>query len=280
MLCWRLAINTRTASCLAFFVIFFLAGAFILYSEDPAPKDDKPAEEPKPTPEQVDQALKDFNAKYKSNVADDRVAAVETLIGTKDARITQTLCNVLKGDKDEQVQIAALKVIVQHKDANAVPTVTAIFKTCKAEQMYLAVALAKAMGAFGDKRAVDVLSSNLWQFGQGEAGQKLVRVRIATLGEIRDKSSIAALIRMMWAKEYAPQFIGAFRASLVKLTHLDFGNSRQDWQNWWSKNKNTFQIPKDPPKEKEKPARKKPGQDGGGETGGGTEPPPEEPPED
>ncbi|MDQ7779103.1 MAG: HEAT repeat domain-containing protein, partial [Planctomycetota bacterium] len=257
---------------LAALIVLFVPGIAGISAQDTQPAEtEQPPPELKPTPQQVDQALKDFDSKYRTQIAEDRVLAVETLIGVKDPRVTKTLCNVLKGDRETTVQIAALKVLVQHKDPNAVPVLTSIFDDCKEDKITLAIEICQALGAFADPRAVKSLSSDLWRINE----RNVIRARIQALGEIRDKSSIDALIRMMWSKHRKNGMVqfDAIRDALKKLTHLDFGGNRTDWQNWWSKNKNSFQVPKDPPPSKTKNNPKQP--DGTDEV-----PPPELPPEE
>ena len=149
-------------------------------------------------------------------------------------------------DKDLIVREEAAVILGRMGCREAVP---ALIKAMKSKDRNLKVyeALIDALGSLGDPRAVDVLSSDLWNQKENVTGVRLAKLKIAALGRIRSKKSVEALIDMMHVGGQAAmnRLAGSLTRSLQKLTGQQFGWDRDRWKDWWKKNKSKFKLEED-----------------------------------
>ena len=71
-----------------------------------------------------------------------------------------------------------------------------------------------------------------------------------SLGNIRSKKSVEALIEMMTkaGPRQVNDYMMMFRQSLVRLSGADQGPDSTMWTKWWQDNKAKFEVPAEAPK--------------------------------
>lgn len=215
--------------------VVLLAAAFA-WAEDK----DKP-ERPKPvTDDEAKAALEQFEKDYASDDLKDREKAALALGKVYHPQTQKALLSVLTKDKESKVRAAAALALGQQKDPEVVPSLCDAMDANHDMPEAMAV-ICGVLGAFGDKRAVHALESDLWKTKTGY----VIDARIAALGKIRDKSAIDALLDLTYiapAAALAP-YAAAIAKSLHELTDQNFGTDRDAWKKWWRENKETFEFP-------------------------------------
>ncbi len=225
-------------------VAVLLAAAFAC-AEDK----DKP-ERPKPVPDdEAKAALEQFEKDYKSDKLEDREKAAVALGKVYHPQTAKALLSVLTKDKESKVRGAAALGLGMQKDPEVVPALCEAMDANREMPEAMAV-ICGVLGAFGDKRAVHALESDLWKTKTGD----VIDARIAALGKIRDKSAIDALLELTCiapAAALAPYALPIAKA-LHDLTDQNFGTDRDAWKKWWREHKETFVFPAEEEKDPKK----------------------------
>jgi hypothetical protein len=217
---------------------------FLGLASTPATQD----ELPKPDPKKVEVVVQDLEAAFKDGKPADRVAAIRKGHEVTDARVVAAIEKGLK-DKDAEVQAAAVEALgrMQHPDA-----LEALHKFLKADKLRLKEdqkllpLVFKSIGRHGNEKSVELLADDPFLQRTFPA----IQSRVLSLGNIRSKKSVEALIEMMTkaGPRQVNDYMMLFRQSLVRLTGTDQGPDSTMWTKWWQDNKAKFEVPKEVPK--------------------------------
>ena len=203
-------------------------------------------EEPGPTPERVELALeslkeakraKDANAKIQIIAAHGEIAA---------SKVAKVLATFLR-DKDDKVKRRTLEALRWNEDPEALAQLhQRLEKGTFDKHEELLPLLLKAIGQHADESSIPLMSSNAFMTKNRAA----VRARILSLGHIRSKASVDALVQLMHSakREHVQSYMLEIRLSLMILTEQDHGRSQDFWIKWWNKNKKKFKVAEKPPK--------------------------------
>lgn len=229
-------------------VAVLLAAAFA-WADDK----DKP-ERPKPVPDdEAKAALEQFQTDYKSDKLEDRQKAAIALGKVYHPQTQKALLSVLTKDKESKVRGAAALGLGMQKDPEVVPALCEAMDANR-EMPEAMAAICGVLGAFGDKRAVHALESDLWK----TKTEYVIFARIGALGKIRDRSAIDALLDLTYiapAAVLAP-YAAAIAKALHELTDQGFGTDRDAWKKWWREHKETFEFPAEEEKDPKKGPRR------------------------
>jgi hypothetical protein len=216
------------------------AGAFV------APvQDQKPAVDPK----RVDAAVAELEAAFKEGkTPEERIAAIKKNTEVVDSRVIAAIDKGLK-DKDNGVQTAAVDAFGHMQHPDALEELHKFFKSeqkrLKDDEKLLPLVL-KSIGRHGNEKSVDILADDPFMQRTFPA----LQARVMSLGNIRSKKSVEALMDMMnkAGPRQVNDYMMLFRNSLWRLTGADQGPDSTMWTKWWQDNKGKFEMPKDPPK--------------------------------
>lgn len=214
-----------------------------------APPQDPPAEEPSQEPEvevveevspEVAAATIKEALKGKDYIA--IAATIEELGMAADKKVVKAVAAGLKS-KDKLVKTAAIRALRYNAEPGAL---TELLKRKKdksiIEDPELAVEYYHALGQAGDRKAIAVLTDDLFTSAKGD---KVARARIASLGHIRHKDSVDELMGYMVSsggRRGSPRYAQDVRLALVVLTGEDYGTNTTAWLDWWGDNKAKLKI--------------------------------------
>jgi HEAT repeat protein len=212
-----------------------------------APAQDK--KDPPLDPKRIDAAVAELDAAFKEGKSpEERIAAIKKNVEVVDARVVAAIDKGLK-DKDAGVQTAAVDALgrMQHPDA-----LEGLHKFLKGEQKRLKddekllPLVLKSIGRHGNEKSVEVLADDPFMQRTFPA----LQARVMSLGNIRSKKSVEALIEMMnkAGPRQVNDYMMLFRNSLWRLTGADQGPDSAMWAKWWQDNKGKFEMPKEVPK--------------------------------
>ncbi len=116
------------------------------------------------------------------------------------------------------------------------------------EELDVALATIRAMAEMGDPQFVKTLSEDLWKVRE----RQVIHGRILALGCIRDKTSIDALMDILYVagREQLEPFALTLAAALKRLTGQTF-RDRVEAKKWWKENRGKFAFEKVDPKRRE-----------------------------
>ena len=209
------------------------------------------AQEPgaRPDPKKVEAAVAEIEAAFHSGKsAADRVAAIEKSREVVDARVITAIEKGFK-DKDAAVQAAAVDALGRMHHPEALEGLHRLYKAekqrLKDDERLLPLVL-KSIGRHGSEKSVELLSDDLFLQRTFPA----IQARILSLGNIRSKKSVEALMEIMTkaGTRQVNDYMNLFRQSLVRLTGADQGPDSAMWTQWWQANKSKFEVSKDVPK--------------------------------
>ena len=187
----------------------------------------------------IDKALKGKDAKAK-------VEAIGKNSAVVDAKVAEAIGKGLR-EKESEVRLAAIDALRFMPHPEARKTLEQWLRTergLKDETEIYAAAL-KAVGQHGAKESIDLLLEDLWTVPD----HAVLQARILSLGRIRDRAAVEALMDLL--KSAGPNkvepYMGEFRLSLMALTGVDQGKSRDLWTRWWQDQKDKFALPKTEP---------------------------------
>ena len=100
--------------------------------------------------------------------------------------------------------------------------------------------LLKSIARHGSAQSLDYLTDRFWETRDRE----LVRARILSIANVRDKQAVEALFEAMGKgnRRQLAAHMGEFRLALNVLLAVDQGASQDRWRSWWNTNKKTFQV--------------------------------------
>jgi hypothetical protein len=212
----------------------------------PAGQDAEPA--PGPSDEQVEAAVGELDAAFKSKDTAACVAAIGTAMEVVDPRVIKSVAAGLK-DKQPAVRLATFDALGRMAHEDALKELHRHYKSNRKKLRDDAPAFAalfKAIGRHGDASSIEVLADKPWD----NIDAAVIKARIYGLGNIRDVAAVEELFSMMNKGKPLPgedaPFMPDFRVALVRLTGTDQTTNKTLWQDWWRKNKKGFEIVEQP----------------------------------
>jgi hypothetical protein len=206
-------------------------------------------ETPKPDAKRVEAAVEEINAAFKDGKSsDDRIAAIRKNMEVADARVVAAIEKSFK-DKDVVVQAAGMDALGRMPNPEALEGLHRLFKAEKQrlkDDDKLLPLLLKSIGRHGSEKSIDILSDDPFLQRTFPA----LQARVYSLGNIRSKKSVEALMDMMnkAGTRQVNDYMNLFRQSLVRLTGADQGPDSALWTKWWQDNKSKFEVSKEVPK--------------------------------
>jgi HEAT repeats len=203
----------------------------------------------KPDPKRVEAAVEEITAAFKEGKSsDERVAAIRKNQDVVDARVVTAIEKGFK-DKDGAVQAAAVDALGRMPHPEALDALHRFYKSDKQklkDDEKLLPLLFKSIGRHGSEKSVEILSDDLF----AQRTFPAIQARVLSLGNIRSKKSLEALIDMMnkAGPRQVNDYMNLFRQSLLRLTGEDQGPDSAMWTKWWQDNKSKFEVPKEVPK--------------------------------
>jgi HEAT repeats len=192
-------------------------------------------------PARVKTAVTELEKAWKSTEAGERIRAIQAHATVADAEVVKWIAKGLK-DKQVDVQKASIEALrwINHPDALTHLQTAAKDNKFYKDQPMVYAALLKAVGQYGNKTSVAILTDDVWSVQE----QHVVQARILGLGRIRTHESVEALMDLMKVAgtRKIDNVMPDFRLALVALTGADQGLSQLSWQNWWNDNKNKFKV--------------------------------------
>ena len=194
------------------------------------------------SPAEAAAALKSALKGKEANLA---LTALEQYGRIPDKAVTRAAADGL-AHKESEVRLAAITALRFNPDPSALGQLLkakkskAILEDTKlAEQYYL------ALGQKQSTKALPVLTDNLRITARGDL---VTRARVLSLGRIRDKKSVEALISLMNSGRgrAGNPHMREIRGSLVRLTGVDHGGNSQEWNSWWGDHKAKLKISLEP----------------------------------
>jgi hypothetical protein len=201
----------------------------------------------KPDPKKVEVVVQEIEAAFKDGKPTDRVAAIKKGLEIPDAQVAAAIEKGLK-DKDPEVQSAAVDALGRMQHPDALDALHKFFKADKArlkEDEKLLPLVFKSIGRHGSEKSVEILADDPFMQRTFPA----IQARVMSLGNIRSKKSVEALVEMMTkaGTRQVNDYMNLFRQSLVRLTGADQGPDSAMWTKWWQDNKAKFEVPKEVP---------------------------------
>ena len=206
-------------------------------------------ETPKPDAKRVEAAVEEINAAFKDGKSsEDRIAAIRKNMEVADARVVAAIEKSFK-DKDVVVQAAGMDALGRMPNPEALEGLHRLFKAEKQrlkDDDKLLPLLLKSIGRHGSEKSIDILSDDPFLQRTFPA----LQARVYSLGNIRSKKSVEALMDMMnkAGTRQVNDYMNLFRQSLVRLTGADQGPDSALWTKWWQDNKSKFEVSKEVPK--------------------------------
>jgi len=195
----------------------------------------------------VRELVKKFYSKYGKWTAPEKLKAIAQLEESRHELASEAILKKGMKDRDLDIRTRSAEALGAMKCRNIVSSLAkAMSANEKNENVYLAIIA--ALGAIGDKKAVSYLAKDNWDPKDGdETGRNKAQAKVIALGKIRSRASVDALIsRMYKAKKGKIRSISRdLTAALKSLTGQNFGQDRDKWKSWWTKNKSNIKLEED-----------------------------------
>lgn len=198
-----------------------------------------------PDAAKVKAVVAELDKAFKSGTKEEKSKAIQTASEVVDGDVAKALGKGF-GDKDLDVvrsTIEALRWMVHPSALDELHDAARTKKELRKEPT-LYMALMRAIGQHGNAKSIEVLKDDVWSVVE----VSVIEARILSLGQIRTKASVEALMDLM--KVAGPHRIQnvmpAFRLALTRLTGVDKGQSQPMWQDWWNDNKGKFDVAEKP----------------------------------
>ena len=150
--------------------------------------------------------------------------------------------------KEREVQAAAIEALRYNAHADALEALHKVLKKDKKlrKDAELYAALVRAVCQHGDTSSLKVLGKNPLDKLDRQVG----RARILGYGMIRDRESVAALMKLLQSLGLRERqnYMQDFRIALYVLSGVDKGTNVEAWQTWWNDHKKTLEIAEKAPK--------------------------------
>jgi hypothetical protein len=200
----------------------------------------EPAKPAAPDPARVKAALVELKEAFAKPDAGPRLRAIEAAAPLADADVVDWIARGLR-DKDLQVQRAAIEALRFNEHPRALDPLHAQARQPAAQKDATGyAALLRAIGQHGSSASIAILTDGVWAVQ--DAG--VIEARILSLGRIRTKESVKALIDLteVAGPNKIQPFMPSFRLALCALTGADQGASRDLWLAWWRENKDALKV--------------------------------------
>jgi len=201
-----------------------------------------------PDPKRVESAVAEIQTAFKGGSPEQRVAAIRKNHEVIDARVVAAIEKGFK-DKDPAVQAAAVDALGRMHHPDALEGLHRFFKSDKErlkDEERLLPLLFKSIGRHGNEKSIEILSDDPFL----QRSFPAIQARVLSLGNIRSKKSLEALIGMMQkaGPRQVNEYMNLFRQSLLRLGGEDQGPDSAMWTKWWSENKDKVRVAKEVPK--------------------------------
>lgn len=194
------------------------------------------------------EAVRTLTRALKSRLATERAAALTEAAEVDHPKVVAAIAKALK-DNDPGVLRTALQLLGDMKDASAISALKSYARRARkelakdGEKMALVI---RSVGFHEHEESIDWLLD-----GAFSSEHRAVRqARLFAVARMRSMEGLESIFGAM-AKE-DPRRLNSrmreLRVSLIWLTSKDLGVDAQVWNDWWRKNRKTFEIPKAPPK--------------------------------
>jgi len=199
-----------------------------------------------PAPERVERAVDDLHQAFKKGTAEDRTAAIQRNAGVVDGDVIAWIERGLR-DKNVEVRRGSIEALRYMDHPGALRALEQTYRRdrkLRKDKETFAVLL-RAIGQHRSPSSVALLADDVWAVQD----QAVLRARIYSLGHIRTKKSVQALLGEMKSagRQQIQPFMGDFRLSLMVLTGTDQGASQDRWLKWWNANKSKLEIAPEEP---------------------------------
>lgn len=194
------------------------------------------------------EAVRALGQGLKSKLAPERAAALTEAAKVDHPKVIAAMAKALS-DQDGAVVRTALQLLGNMEDSSAIEALKDYARRARKElakdpdRMALVI---RSVGFHEDEDSIDWLLSDAFS-----SEQRVVRqARLFAVARMRSIEGLGAIFESM-AKEdprHLRSRIRELRVSLIWLTSLDLGEDPEAWNDWWRKNRKSFEIPKAPPK--------------------------------
>jgi len=201
-------------------------------------QDAKPA-----SPEAVKAAVTEIE---KALAGKDPAVKVEALKKNSAIVDTKTIDAIAKGlrEKEQEVKLAAIEALrfMPHPESRKSLEHWMHSERSLKDQYEVYAAALRAVGQFGAKESIELLVEDLWT----APDNSVMKARLLSLGRIRDRAAVEKLMDLLKSagQNKVEPFMDDFRLSLMALTGVDQGKSRDLWTRWWQDNKDKFTMAK------------------------------------
>jgi len=199
-------------------------------------------------PKVVKAAAKEFEKRYSKLSDPEKIAAMKELVLLDHDLAALAIAKKGLADKSLTVRAKAAEMLGRMERRNVVALLAKALKPNE-ENLDVYVALVTALGRIGDPKAIPHLSKDFWGFKERSASIRAGQAKIAALGMIRSKKSVDALIDLSYkfgrGRQGTGRLVNDAVQALRALTGQDFGQERDDWKDWWKKNKAKFKLEED-----------------------------------
>lgn len=223
--------------------------AAALYAAPPLQDDTPPADRP-PDPAQIEEAVNGLEEAFKKGKTADRLEALAKYGKVCDGQVIEVIAKGLR-DKETGVRTASIEALRWMKHPDALEALHQSFKKDRTirKDDALHEAMIKAIGQHGSPESIDILTENLL----ADAPRQVHVARIYSLGNIRDKRSVEALMDVMQKTGRragkrgggGQPLMGELRNALLMLTGEDLKDEKA-WTDWWKANEKTFEVTPEP----------------------------------
>ena len=217
----------------------------VFVQQDPA--DETPDQGPDPA--LVEEAVRELESAFKKGKTPERVAAIQKYGEVNDHEVIVWIDKGLQ-DKDPLLKQAAIEALRWLPNPEALDCLhTSLRKDKKLKDVEtLHVELIKAIGQHASPSSIESLMDN----ALADAPREVSIARVYSLGNIRDKQAVKALMDLMQRTGSRGRKGGGtqplmkqFAVSLEMLTAQAHGQEEQAWIQWWRDNEKTFEVTKE-----------------------------------
>ena len=199
-------------------------------------------------PKVVKAAAKEFEKGYSKMSDPEKIAAMKRLALLDHDTAALSIAKKGFSDKSLTVREKSAEVLGRMGRRNVVALLVKAMRPNE-ENLSVYVAVIGALGHIGDPKAIPALTKDFWGFKDRSATVQAGQAKIAALGRIRSKKSVDALIDLLYKFGRGRQGTGRLVVDGVRalqaLTGQDFGQERDEWKDWWKKNKAKFKLEED-----------------------------------
>ncbi len=199
-------------------------------------------------PKVVKAAAKEFEKLYSKMSDPEKIAAMKKLALLDHDAAALSIAKKGLPDKSLTVREKTAELLGRMGRRNVVALLVKALKPNE-ENLSVYVAVVAALGHIGDPKAISPLAKDFWGFKGRNAAIQAGQAKLAALGRIQSKKSVDALIDLLYKFGRGRQGTGRLVADGVRalqaLTGQEFGQERDEWKDWWKKNKAKFKLEED-----------------------------------